>query len=106
MTHGENLKITATGEVVSNADTGELPVGPDGHRGRPEFWKFNVLLGENHAALIGRIDSVDGDIGTRFFIGHKYEKPMNRSCVLVLGVNDIGLNNNNGEFRVNVVVMP
>ena len=103
---GEKIKITATGEVVSNTDVGERPVGPDGHPGRPEIWQYNVLPGENHAALIGRIDSVDGDIGPTFFIGKEYNRRMDRTGVLVLGVNDRGVKNNSGEFMVNVVVMP
>ncbi|MGH3785113.1 MAG: hypothetical protein ACRDRG_00845 [Pseudonocardiaceae bacterium] len=74
------------------------PVNPD----------FNVLDGEKqHAALIGRIDGVDRDTGEPFFIGPKCcDEPVDRSGVLVLGVNDTGVDNNSGEFLVNVVVTP
>jgi hypothetical protein len=107
VTDGERLTITATGEVVSNIHARERPVGPDGHRGRPDFSKFNVLREYNHAALIGRIDGVDGDTGKLFYIGLAVnDLPVDRSGVLFLGVNDIDVKNNSGEFIVNVVVAP
>jgi hypothetical protein len=106
VTRGERLKITARGEVRPNIDTDDPAVGPDGDPGQQPP-KFNVLPGEkHHAALIGRIDGVDSDTGKPFLIGREYTAIMDRSGVLVLGVNDTGLENNSGEFTVNVVVTP
>ncbi len=102
----ETLQITASGEVQPNTDTRPPPVGPDGSK-EPVNPGFNVLPGaENHAALIGWIDGVGGDTCGPFFIGQKYEKPMNCSGELLLSVNDKGFDNNEGGFAVNVTVTP
>jgi hypothetical protein len=107
VTRGEHLKITAWGEMHPNIHTGDPPVGPEGSR-NPVNPDFNVLPGDKqHAALIGRIDGVDSDTGMPFFIGRECcDKPMDRSGVLVLGVNDTGVDNNSGDFTVNVEVTP
>ena len=54
----------------------------------------------NHGALIGRI----GDAGTPFFVGSTYRITIQNDGRLFLGINDIGLDNNSGEYVAEVSV--
>ena len=54
----------------------------------------------NHAALIGRI----GDVGTPFFVGPTYRITIQNDGRLFLGINDIGLEDNSGEYVAEVSV--
>lgn len=96
---GQHLTITAGG-AISFIGGGPL-VDPDGatdlHPG------VCVLPGpDHHAALIGRIISVNP--GPPFLVGQSYDQIVDRDGLLILGINDIGGDNNSGEFAAIVQV--
>jgi hypothetical protein len=101
---GDVAQLTATGIVAHNVGDPASEVGPAGDL-RPELAAANrvvdgVPLEGPHAALIGRV----GD-GPVFRIGERaalrFDSARGR---LRLGVNDNGLENNDGEFEVTVQV--
>ncbi len=91
---GDVLEITATGTVLHDKTTSESAVGPDG-LDDPIFHQYNVpeLPDANTVALIGSIDREQP-----FVVGRSttYECPGAGS--LYLGINDLGVANNSGEF--------
>ena len=91
---GDVLEISATGTVLHDKTTSESAVGPDG-LDDPVFHQYNVpgLPDANTVALIGRIDLEDP-----FVVGSRttYECPGVGS--LYLGINDVGVANNSGQF--------
>ncbi len=88
---GDVVAVTATGEVFAAAT---ISTGPNGLAERPDLAKSNVLARENHAALIGRI----GANGVPFPVGSDFSSAGLPAGRLYLGINDIGLENNDGEF--------
>jgi hypothetical protein len=90
---GDTVKFDAYGGIVHSEDGPLLsPEGDPNLRGHPS----NVagLEDANHAALIGRI----GEEGAPFVVGRRYEMTVESEGRLYLGINDIGVDNNDGEF--------
>jgi hypothetical protein len=96
---GQRLVVHATGQVGFIG--GVPPVGPNGaadlHPGAC------VLPGpEHHAALIGRISGQTP--GAPFLVGQDFDGPAGASGELQLGINDVGVDNNDGAFQATVQV--
>jgi len=93
---GEVLTFNANGEVQLSTDPNDLatPFGAKSGRKATNAPMPNVLAG----ALIGRI----GPNGQSFAIGSGVSVPMPAAGQLFLGVNDDGLDDNQGEFRVDI----
>ncbi len=96
---GKLLELTATGTVLHNKSTSLSAVGPDGDS-NPDLRQFNVpgLPNANHAALIGSIDRQQ----PFFVVGKSATLQCLRTGSLFLGINDIGVTNNSGEFTVTI----
>jgi tetratricopeptide (TPR) repeat protein len=96
---GKLLEIAATGTVLHNKSTSLSAVGPDGDS-NPDLRQFNVpgLSTANHAALIGSIDRQQ----PFFVVGKTATLQCLRTGSLFLGINDIGVTNNSGEFTVTI----
>ena len=94
---GEMLSFHATGEVQLSTDSNDVatPFGAKGGRKAANSPVPTALAG----ALIGRV----GPNGQPFPIGSGVTVPMPAAGQLYLGVNDDGLDDNQGEFRVDVV---
>jgi hypothetical protein len=94
---GEMLSFNATGEVQLSTDANDVatPFGAKGGRKASNSPVPTALAG----ALIGRI----GPNGQAFPIGSGVTIPMPAAGQLFLGVNDDGMDDNQGEFRVDVV---
>ena len=75
--------------------------GPDGHPD-PVARQHNVegLEGENHDRLIGRI----GEAGAPFQVDSRLQFTADTEGRLFLGVNDIDVENNSGEFTATFTV--
>lgn len=93
---GHTVELNATGIVLAAAT---VPVGPDGSP-NPAYRSSNLegLGAANHAALVASVDrtapfAVVGSSAT-------YQCP--GAGKLYLGVNDIGLDNNSGQWTVTV----
>ena len=96
---GDLLAIEAGG-AIAHAVGGTL-VGPAGDTDTNVRTANLPGLNEvNHGALIGRI----GDAGTPFFVGSTYRITIQNDGRLFLGINDIGLDNNSGEYVAEVSV--
>lgn len=95
---GQQLTITATGEVLHNVagNDGCDPAGEPGTSGHGA----NVVGCPNHAALIGKL----GDAGAPFLVGRGYSVPSSGSGRLYLGVNDNDLANNGGAYSASVAL--
>ncbi len=93
---GEVLAFNATGEVQLSGDQNDIasPFGSKTGRKAANAPVPNVLAG----ALIGRI----GTNGQPFAIGSGVSVPMPAAGQLFLGINDDGLDDNQGEFRVDI----
>jgi hypothetical protein len=93
---GEVLTFNATGEVQLSGDSNDVATAFGSKSGRKAANAPipNALAG----ALIGRI----GTNGQPFAIGSGVSVPMPAAGQLFLGVNDDGLDDNQGEFRVDV----
>jgi hypothetical protein len=91
---GERINITATGQVA-NAP-GNF-AGPNGAIGN--LAKYSLLGGgEHHAGLIGLI----AGSGSIFFVGANYNGIAQDDGVLYLGINDIGVGNNSGQYTTTI----
>lgn len=92
---GETLTLNTTGEIRlgPNADDVAAPAGSTAGRMAQGAPLPNSLAG----ALIGRIGN-----GRPFGIGNQTSIPVNASGQLFLGVNDSQLEDNTGEFRVEI----
>jgi tetratricopeptide (TPR) repeat protein len=97
--NGKLLEVAATGTVLHNKSTSLSAVGPDGDS-NPDLLQFNVpgLPNANHAALIGSIDRQQ----PFFVVGTRATLQCLRTGSLFLGINDIGVTNNSGEFTVTI----
>jgi hypothetical protein len=93
---GEVLTFNASGEVQLSGDQNDIatPFGSKTGRKAANAPVPNALAG----ALIGRI----GTNGQPFAIGSGVSVPMPVAGQLFLGINDDGLDDNQGEFRVDV----
>jgi hypothetical protein len=89
--------VSATGTIFHDASG---TTGPNGVAERLDLQQFNVLKGENHAGLIGRI----GDSGTPFSVGSDFASTNLAPGRLFLGINDVGVDNNSGAFSAVVTV--
>ena len=93
---GETLRITTTGEIQLSADSNDMASPAGAKSGRYPTANApmpRVLAG----GLLGRIGN-----GQPFPIGDQTSLPMPASGQLFLGINDDNLNDNNGEFRVQI----
>jgi hypothetical protein len=90
---GETVRIESSGEVQLglNADDKANPAGSVTGRNAPNAPVRNARAG----ALIGRVGN-----GAPFLIGDRSSVQMPASGRLFLGVNDDGMQDNSGEFRV------
>jgi hypothetical protein len=88
---GDVVTIAASGEVFANETLG---TGPNGFTERPDLVASNVLKTDNHAGLIGRI----GETGVPFAVGSDFSSGRLPAGRLYLGINDIGLENNHGQY--------
>jgi hypothetical protein len=93
---GEVLTFNASGEVQLSTDANDIatPFGSKTGRKAANAPVPNALAG----ALIGRI----GTNGQPFAIGSGVSVPMPAAGQLFLGINDDGLDDNQGEFRVDI----
>ena len=96
---GDIVHYRAEGLVAHTVEP-RTEVGPGCDRLRPELAVFNyqvngVPMSGSHGGLIGRI----GD-GTPFVMGQAGTLAVDAPGRLFLGVNDQGLDNNDGEFTV------
>ena len=93
---GETLRLTTTGEIQLSADSNDVASAAGAKSGRYPTANApmpRVLAG----GLLGRIGN-----GQPFPIGDQTSLPMPASGQLFLGVNDDNVNDNNGEFRVQI----
>jgi hypothetical protein len=101
---GDVIQVEATGTVAAAVGDPRTYVGPDGSL-NPEFVGANrdengVKVGGGHAALIGMV----GENGKPFLIGASNTIDVDTDGRLLLGVNDGGLDNNDGQFDVTLNV--
>ncbi len=91
---GDVLDIVATGTVLHNKESLESAVDPEGLTD-PFFHQYNVpgLPDANTVALIGSLDREQPFVVGK---GTTYECP--GAGRLFLGINDVGVANNSGEF--------
>ena len=99
----DTVLIEADGAITPS--TPDVPLyGPDGVWDRPSARAFNVkgLEEANHAGLIGRI----GEAGAPFQVGSQHLSTADTEGRLFLGINDIDVSNNSGEFTATITVNP
>lgn len=96
------LQITASGTVMHEPSP-QGAVTPDGLTD-PAYHQYNVpgLPDANTVALIGRI-GIDGD---PWVVGTGTEHVCDEGGRLFLGINDVGVDNNSGEFLAVVTRVP
>jgi hypothetical protein len=97
---GDDVLVTATGTVFPAIPDRQMAAGPDGVANRPDLKQFNVVGNVDHSGLIGRI----GTTGSVFAVGHRYRVTAVDGGRLFLGINDTGLENNDGAFQATVTV--
>jgi hypothetical protein len=97
---GDDVLVTATGSVFPAIPDRTMVAGPDGVPNRPDLKQFNVVGNVDHSGLIGRI----GPVGSVFAVGHRYRVTAVDGGRLFLGINDTGLENNDGAFQATVTV--
>jgi hypothetical protein len=93
---GETLRITTTGEIQLSADSNDVASPAGAKSGRYPTANApmpRVLAG----GLLGRIGN-----GQPFPIGDQTSLPMPAAGQLFLGINDDEVNDNSGEFRVQI----
>jgi hypothetical protein len=98
--NGDDVTITATGIVFPNTGARDIQATPDGVPNRPDIRQFNKVPNVDHSGLIGRI----GDNGSLFVVGHRDAFKNVADGQLFLGINDQGLENNDGSFQAQVTV--
>lgn len=94
---GNDVTITATGQVFNNANSSS---GPDGVPNDPGLQRFNVVPGVNHSGLLGRI----GDSGRPFVVGSTFTYDAPTSGRLYLGINDRGVEDNAGAYTATITI--
>lgn len=96
---GDILEITAFGSIKPGQNT--VLNGPEGNPDLDVPTNVPGLEDENHAALIGRI----GLEGVPFLVGPELSAhTVETDGRLYLGINDIGVENNEGSFAAEVTV--
>ncbi len=100
----DTVLIEADGEITPNTADVALLHGPDGVPDRPSARVYNVEGVEeaNHNSLIGRI----GEGGAPFQVGSQLQSEADTDGRLFLGINDVDVANNGGEFTATVSVNP
>jgi hypothetical protein len=93
---GEVLNFSTTGEVQLSPDTGDMASVAGSKTGRRPTARA-PMPNELAGALIARIGN-----SRPFGIGDQTSVPMPASGLLFLGINDDGLQDNTGEFRVEI----
>jgi hypothetical protein len=96
VTKGERINITASGEISPG---GGLMCTADGLPGA-QYNTASLVGGGHHAALIGVITSSD----QVFLVGANYNGLAPAAGRLFLGINDLGVNNNSGQYTATVRV--
>ena len=97
---GDTLRIEAGG-AIAHGGGGPL-IFPDGDSTRnPHVSNLPEVRNTNHASLIGKI----GEDGTAFLVGSNYEGVAETGGRLFLGINDVGVDNNDGEFFAVITVV-
>jgi hypothetical protein len=99
----DTVLIEADGEITPRKADVALH-GPDGLPDQPSARQYNVEGVEeaNHNSLIGRI----GEGGAPFQVGSRLQTQADTDGRLFLGINDIDVANNDGEFTATVTVNP
>jgi hypothetical protein len=93
---GQSVTIDATGTIQSSPDPATA-AGPDGDP-NPGLRQFSVIPA-NHAALIARVGS--GDL---FFVGAHLSFVPAFPGRLMLGINDLDVSTNSGNFEAQITV--
>lgn len=93
---GQTVTFNTTGEIRLSNAADDLAVSAGSKAGR--YAPGAPIPGSLAGALIGRI----GSNGRPFGIGNQASVPMPADGILFLGVNDDGLSDNDGEFRVQI----
>lgn len=93
---GETLTFNTTGEIQLSADANDIAT-PAGAK-TPRYAANAPMPRELAGALVGRI----GPNGQPFGIGNLQSVTMPAAGQLFLGINDDHLNDNSGEFRVQI----
>jgi hypothetical protein len=86
--------------VFPNTANRSLVATPDGVPNHPDIHQFNVVAGADHSGLLGRV----GDAGAPFVVGHDDQFKAATAGPLFLGINDAGVDNNDGAFMARVTV--
>jgi TIR domain len=96
---GDVLDIAATGTVLHDTASSDSAVGPEG-LDDPLYHQFNLpgLPDANTVALIGSISREQ----PYFVVGNGTTYECTSAGSLFLGINDIGLFNNSGEFTATI----
>ena len=99
----DTVLIEADGAATSTRNPAIPLHGPDGHPD-PVARQYNVegLEEANHDSLIGRI----GEAGAPFLVGSQLLSKADTEGRLFLGINDIDVSNNSGEFTATITVNP
>jgi hypothetical protein len=92
VTKGQRIQIVATGQIEGGPGQ---PCGPDGLSGTA-LDVFSVIGGGHTAGLIGLI----AGSAAPFFVGANYNGVAPESGRLYLGINDLGVSNNSGQFTI------
>lgn len=94
---GDRVTITATGTVQTSKGTPSRDSQPEGKPG--EEFGNNVIPGVAHGALIGMIGN-----GAPFSVGARFTGAAPAAGRLFLGVNDKGIENNDGSYTAVITV--
>ena len=94
---GNRVTISATGFAYHTQGLGSGPNGDED----PGLQQFNLIEDAHHSALIGRVGE-----GEPFLVGEGVSFTAEDSGPLYLGINDQGVDNNEGEFTVTIEVAP
>ena len=97
---GDDVAITASGTVFTNKNFRDVRASPDGVPNQPGLRQFDVVTGGDHGGLIGRIS----DAGAPFIVGSADRFQADSAGQLFLGINDTGVDDNDGAFVAKVTV--
>jgi hypothetical protein len=97
---GDKVTVTATGKVRPSVTDPNVFATPDGVANRPDLRQYNVIPNVNHSGLMGWI----GDNGAPFPVGSRDEFVAPKAGRLFFGINDKGVENNDGKFQATVTV--
>lgn len=93
---GQRIRITASGEISS---TQGVSNGPEGSSADP--YGISLLPTEPHAALIAKV----GNGGQPFLVGRGTTHRAADQGRLYLGVNDLAVMDNSGDYQVDLVLL-